>query len=322
MLRIPQGWSEGLAAGYRALREGAAMVPRPDAGVVRVEGTDRRSFLQGLLTNDVAALAPGAGCYAAWLTPQGRMIADMHVFETGDAMLLDVARAHAASLAGRLDQLVFSEDAAIRDASDAYVRFTLAGSAAAAAAAVVTAPSFAAPSSGLDVPTFEAFVASAERERVLAALRGAGAVEAPFEAFDVVRIESGTPRFGVDMNEETIPLEAGIESRAISFTKGCYVGQEVIIRVLHRGQGRVAKRLVTLELDAADPSALPAPGTVLQQDGKDVGRLTSVTWSPRAGRGIALGYVQRKTGSDPILTVFVNPGVLHAQIYENRKNGV
>jgi folate-binding protein YgfZ len=113
---------------------------------------------------------------------------------------------------------------------------------------------------------------------------------------DVLRIEAGVPRFHRDMDEETIPLEAGIESRAISLTKGCYVGQEVIIRVLHRGHGRVARKLVGLTLQDGDP---PASGAIVQSEGRDIGRVTSSAESPALDRPIALAYVQRD---------FVTPG--------------
>jgi folate-binding protein YgfZ len=107
---------------------------------------------------------------------------------------------------------------------------------------------------------------------------------------DAIRIESGIPLFHRDMDEETIPLEAGIEGRAISLTKGCYVGQEVIIRVLHRGHGRVARKLVGLLIDGA---SAPREGAQVRSDARDVGHVTSATLSPALDRPIALAYVQR-----------------------------
>jgi folate-binding protein YgfZ len=114
------------------------------------------------------------------------------------------------------------------------------------------------------------------------------------ETADATRIEAGIPRFLVDMDTATIPLEAGIEGRAISLTKGCYVGQEVIIRVLHRGGGRVAKKLVGLALDGS-----AHPGDLLLSEGREIGRLTSAADSPALGKGLGLGYVHRD---------FVEPG--------------
>jgi folate-binding protein YgfZ len=120
----------------------------------------------------------------------------------------------------------------------------------------------------------------------------AGAVAASAEVVDAMRIEAGRPKFGIDMTTETIPLEAGLLDRAISQTKGCYVGQEVIIRVLHRGGGRVAKRLARLHSQSVD-GPVPAARAVLSVEGKDIGHVTSAARSPRDGHAIALGYVHR-----------------------------
>src|SRR3990170_1319893 len=146
---------------YDVARSRSVWVERPARGRLWISGADRASYLQGLLTNDIKAIAAGGGCYAAWLTPQGRMITDMRLYEQGDGLLMTLPAATAAAARDRLDALVFAEN---------------------------------------------------------------------------VTVEAGIPEFGVDMDTDTIPLEAGIEARAISFTKGCYVGQEVIVRVLHRGQ--------------------------------------------------------------------------------------
>jgi folate-binding protein YgfZ len=116
------------------------------------------------------------------------------------------------------------------------------------------------------------------------------AVALDAEAAEALRIEAGVPVFGRDMDEDTIPLEAGIESRAISFSKGCYVGQEVIIRVMHRGHGRVARKLVGLALDG---EVVPARGASIRAGDRDVGLVTSSTFSPALNRPIALGYAHR-----------------------------
>jgi folate-binding protein YgfZ len=116
-------------------------------------------------------------------------------------------------------------------------------------------------------------------------------VSASEETGETLRIEAARPRFGIDMNTDTIPLEAGIEDRAISFTKGCYVGQEVIIRVMHRGPGRVARRLVSIVV--AD-GTVPERGSKIQVGDRVVGAITSATASPRLGAPLALGYVQRE----------------------------
>ena len=122
------------------------------------------------------------------------------------------------------------------------------------------------------------------------ALGAAGVVEADEPTAEAIRIEAGVPVFHRDMDEETIPLEANIESRAISFSKGCYVGQEVVIRVLHRGHGRVARRLVGLLIDGVQ---VPPRGSVIRSGDREIGRVTSSTLSPALKRAIALGYAHR-----------------------------
>jgi folate-binding protein YgfZ len=140
----------------------------------------------------------------------------------------------------------------------------------------------------LGVPGFCLFLEPSREREVIAALVEGGARDVSHEAIEAARIEAGYPVFGVDMTDDTIPLEAGIEDRAISMSKGCYVGQEVIIRVLHRGHGRVARKLVTLRVDGAPPSR----GAHLFAGDRDIGFVTSAAMSPRLG-AIAMGYVHR-----------------------------
>ena len=140
------------------------------------------------------------------------------------------------------------------------------------------------------------------------AIRDAGAVDVDPAVAEVCRIESGRPVFGRDMTEDTIPLEAGIEDRAISLTKGCYVGQEIIIRVLHRGHGRVARRLVGLTLDSG--AAVPVPGAAIRGGDRDIGTITSAALSPALERPIALGYVHRdfvEAGTGVVVVVADQP---------------
>ena len=155
-----------------------------------------------------------------------------------------------------------------------------------------TAKAVVAHADEADVPMFDVFVPVAGRDDALAAIQSAGAEPIGPEVVDLLRIEAGRPAFGVDMTSETIPLEAGLQDRAISTAKGCYVGQEVIIRVLHRGGGRVVKRLVTLVF-APSAKAPAAAGTTITADDRDIGALTSAAWSARRERVVALGYVHR-----------------------------
>ena len=293
----------------RTLEENAAIGAVAPRNAIGVSGRDRASYLQGLLTNDIQALTPGTGCYAAWLTPQGRMLTDLHVFESGDMILLDVPAAELAATLQRLDQFLFSEDVQFADlagaltsvwihgiAAPALLEQTLTGAQGLASwleyhnerAAFDGAPVVVGRVSQLGVPGFVVYIEPSRKADLERALLDRGAVAAEPSAIEAARIEAGYPVFGVDMTRDTIPLEAGIEDRAISLTKGCYVGQEVIIRVLHRGHGRVARRLVALRLDG---EGVVAGATILAGD-RDVGDVTSAAVSPARG-AIALGYVHR-----------------------------
>ena len=302
---------------YQAIREGAAIGSISPRLQVAVAGKDRATFLQGLLTNDIPALTPGTGCYAAWLTAQGRMLTDMHVLESGAMTLLDVPAATAAATVERLEQFLFSEDVQIGSLADALTGVWIHGPSAAGMLARVLEggaglgdwrnyqhaqlafdgqPVSVARIDQLGVPGYCVYLEPSREAPLVAALEAAGARRVGAEALEAARIEAGYPVFGIDMTETTIPLEAGIESRAISLTKGCYVGQEIIIRVLHRGGGRVAKKLVGLRIEGPAEAGHYVPslerGAKLFSGEREIGELTSVAQSPRAGT-VALGYAHR-----------------------------
>jgi len=299
---------------YHAARGAAGIIDRTYRGRIVVSGPDRATFLQGLLTNDIVALEAGSGCYAAYLTAQGRMIADMYVYALGDLLLLVVEPEVKDALLAKFDQLIFSEDVRLGDVSRTFGEIAVVGPDAArlvsqvlsdATAAVLAAmPEHGNRRAGFEgqpvivtrvadtgTPGFGVYVEQPHVERLRASFKEAGAVEIDEVTAEVLRVEGGVPRFHRDMNEETIPLEAGLEAHAISFSKGCYVGQEVIIRVLHRGHGRIARRLVGLRLEG---SAAPEAGAVLRLEDRDVGIVTSAVMSPVLGQPIALGYVRRE----------------------------
>jgi folate-binding protein YgfZ len=292
-----------------------AVAPRRQ---IAVAGKDHATYLHGLLTNDIQGLSPGTGCYAAWLTPQGRMLTDMHVLESGSMILLDLPAETVDATLARLDQFVFTEDVRLESLAETLSAVWVHGPRAAAAIEdalhLSSRPLSAwqqyqhatfefggelAPSNvegtvsiaridQLGVPGYCIYVARAREAALLAALNAAGAVVVLPDAIEAARIEAGYPVFGLDMTDDTIPLEAGIEDRAISMTKGCYVGQEVIVRVLHRGHGRVARKLVGLRIDGT----LPLRGARLSAGDREIGSITSAARSPRLG-AIALGYVHR-----------------------------
>jgi len=271
--------------GYKAVTSNGGVVRRADRGVLAVSGADRAAWLQGLLTNDVGALKDGEVVYSAYLTPQGRMTSDMHVTARGNRILLDVPVSLAATLRDKLDGLIFSEDAHVTDESARLTVWT-----------VIRRDEFV---TVIDESLPDEF---------------AGLLEINLDTFEVIRIERGVPRFLADMSDDTIPLEAGIEDRAISFTKGCYVGQEVIVRVTHRGGGRVAKKLVKW---IADPGAdiVPLPDSRVFSFDKDIGRVTSAAFSPNVNRVVGLGYVHRdftERGTD--VTVMWNDSRIKAVV--------
>ncbi len=311
---MPQHSTSLSGDGYRAARDRAAFFERLDRARIIVSGVDRASYLHGLLTNDITALTPGHGCYAAYLTPQGRMITDLFVYELGDVMLVVVPRPTRDTVLARFDQFIFSEDVRLGDVTDTFVETAVVGPQAGTLVARVLEgvqadaldamgehgnaratfsgqPAIVVRVADTGEPGFSLLVEQAQNAALHAALSAAGATASDRSTAETLRIESGVPRFGADLDEDTIPLEAGIESRAISFTKGCYVGQEVIIRVMHRGHGRVARKLVGLELPA--DAAVPSAGTEVRSGDRAIGRVTSAAYSPARGRPIALGYVHR-----------------------------
>ena len=302
---------------YETAHRAVGMIVRVAQGTIFVSGVDRASWLQGLLTNDITTLGQGRGCYAAWLTPQGRMITDMRVLELGDRILLGVAAPSAAALATRLEQLVFTEDVQVQNASDRFDVVRVVGPLAAESIVValtalmgrstITGAELAqwveyqnavfsirdadvivVRDDGLGVPGYD--IDSTIGADVRRALEQAGVAHLDESGAETLRIEAGRPLFGVDMDTDTIPLEAGIQDRAISFSKGCYVGQEVIVRVMSRGHGRVVRKLVGLALEGG---RVPNAGEPLFANGHEIGRVTSATRSPALGRPIALGYVHR-----------------------------
>jgi folate-binding protein YgfZ len=307
---------------YHALRRTAGVVDRSTRGRLLLTGADRRAYLQGLLSNDIVALGPGSGCYSTYLTPQGRMIADMRVFEIGDSLLVDLDGTITQAVADRWSRFIFSEDVQVQNVSPTTAQIGIYGPHAAevleAALASGRTPGEQSPdaellrslpvfatrrwdfrgvpahvvvSDDIGVMGFDLVLPLNLSADIVSLLHETGAAASGALAAETCRVEGGRPLFHVDMDEETIPLEAGIEDRAISLTKGCYVGQEVIIRVLHRGHGRVARKLVGIEMDPTGP--LPSRGDRIVAATRDVGTITSAVLSPARGRPIALGYVHR-----------------------------
>ncbi len=295
------------SAAYRAARERVAFRRRHERGILRATGKDRLDWLQGLLTNDVKSSDGGGWSYSAWLTPQGRMITDMAVIEVGDEAWLDVPAPLVRSLAEKLDLMIFAEDVRIEDVSDRFVSIALDGPVAWSTIASVLTTGVACPDRGgtaivrdgsdplvivrsrTGPDGFVLYSSTTRAAGLEESLARGGAVPLDDASAETLRIEAGVPRFLVDMTEETIPLEANLD-HAISHTKGCYVGQEIIVRIRDLAKGRVARRLVGL---LPEGDAVPVAGATVVAEGKSVGRVTSATWSPALGRPIAMAIVHR-----------------------------
>jgi folate-binding protein YgfZ len=276
---------------YLAATTGLAFRHRHEQGILRVTGRDRLSWLNGLLTNDVINQTT---CYAAWLTPQGRMITDMFVSNSEDETLLEVPAPLASSLTTRLDGLIFTEDARVVDASGDIQALEIVGP---DAERGLHAVKHSLPEGvripvrpfGLPVSGAALYVPARQFAGALDALTHSGATPIDDVTAEILRVEAGVPRFLVDMGEDTIPLEAGLD-HAISHTKGCYVGQEIIVRIRDRAHGRVARHLVGLRIEADDVPAVDQPVLL---DGRQVGRLTSAVRAVALDAPIGLAILHR-----------------------------
>lgn len=273
---------EANADEYRAAT-GACALLGPDArDVLRVTGPDAVSFLQGMVTNDVAGLAVAASCYAAVLTVKGAMVGDVRVLRREADVVLDTGAGRGPTVRAFLEKYLISEEAELHDAPELAVLGLVGPDAPARAAALPAAliggrlTSFL---GGVDL-----LVAREQVPAVRAALGEPPVLSAA--TAEVLRVERAVPRFGVDMTEVTIPLEANLD-HALHYKKGCYIGQEVIARATYRGQ--MNKKLVPLLLG----DAAPEPKTELRLADAKVGWVTSVVRSPARGQVVALGYVRR-----------------------------
>jgi len=311
---------DATSAEYDAARESAALFDRCDRGLLELTGADRATWLHNLCTNDVVRLADGQGAYAFAIDVRGRVLFDMNVLARGAALLLDLDAHFVAAARAHLERYLIMEAVQIADRSDELTRLGIAGPSAAEHAsrvcgAALTDPEFdagakqrlasvgsMAPLASLalaggvtlfrhdfcGLPGFELILpraaAAAWWERGVAA---GSLTPAGFDTLDALRIEAGIPWLGRDIDEKVIPPETGQAERAISYQKGCYLGQEVIERM--RSHGAMARRLARLTL--ADGAGLAPPATI-SHAGKQVGRLTSLARRPDGESWIGLGYLR------------------------------
>lgn len=290
---------------YEALTQAAGLVDATTRSQVRLTGQDRVSFLHNMCTNDIKSLVSGAGCEAFLLDPKGHAMGHVYVFYGDDALTLESAPGQTDRIISSLDKYLIMEDVELADAAADAAELLVAGpQAAEVLRKLVAAPlpetrlSFAETTCGehpvavsrvdLLPQSFLVAVAPAAVDEAWQMLVAAGATPCGFEAYEPARIEAGTPEYGRDITDKNLPQEVDRNEQAISFTKGCYIGQETVARI--DALGHVNKLLVGLQF--AGPN-VPAPGTALTSDEKSVGEVTTASWSPRAAAPVALGYVRR-----------------------------
>ncbi len=314
------GTSRDQAAEYFAVRQSVGLVDRSDLGVLEVTGRDRAAFLHAMLSNDMKALGPGQGCRAAFLDVHGKVQALLIVWALDDRILVLTPAGGAGALAEALDKYLFSEKAYLRDATGEQALLLLAGPEAVTLAQRLTGsvPGEGAWSQvatlldGVEVrlvrgsgETGEAEVwivgPAGERDRLQARLAEAGARPVGAQAWEALRIEGGTPLYGRDVDASVLLPEIPLES-LVSHTKGCYLGQEVVVRV--RDRGHVNRHLRGFTLDG---EVLPTPGAVVEVAGAESGRLTSAAWSFGLKRPVALGFIRRQH-AEPGTAVVVRSG--------------
>lgn len=326
------GWQMPLtygdaAAEYRAVRDGVGLIDLGARGVLEVTGRDRVRFLHALLTNDVASLAPGQGCAAALLDAHGKVQVLLAVWMLDDRIWLVTPPGTAAAALGLLDRYLFAERVELRDVSAETARLLLTGPGAPALARRLTgaappATAWGATSAtlaGESVRLVSGAGETGEREvwlvtpasagrRAWEAARAAGARPVGLVAQESLRIETGTPRLGHDVDGSVLLPELPC-AHLVSHTKGCYPGQEVVVRI--RDRGHVNRLLRGLVLEG---EGVPAPGAAVEVDGATVGRVTSATRSIGLGRPVALAFVRRAHGPGARVSVRVEDRAVPATV--------
>jgi tRNA-modifying protein YgfZ len=285
--------------GYDALRNRAAWMDLSARGKIKLTGEDRARLLHAMTTNHIQQLTPGSGCYAFFLNDKGRVLADANVLCRPDYFLLDVEPETRQPLYQHLDRFIIADDVTVEDATDAVATIALEGPQAPQVLQRADAPLPDAEYSTVEWGNaivarlnstgslgFFIFVPAAEKASVISRLEAAGAEPAGAEAARVVRLEHGKPRYSEDISDRFLAQEAN-QPHALHFSKGCYLGQEIVERVRSRGQ--IHRVLMPLLLETTQP---PAPGAKLEFGGAGAAEITSAAYSPALGKVVALAYVR------------------------------
>ena len=288
---------------YTAATTSAAWTDRSERGKLALTGADAKQFLQGQVSNDVLALTPSSGCYAAFLTPKGKMLGDLRILDTGSELLLDTERVALQELFNMIRRFSLGHDVQLHKRTLESGLVSLLGPDSDRISGVTGLPAtehahLAATLDGIDLRAvrtdagIDLICQSGETDELTRALSVRGVERISDATAECVRIERGRPRYAVDLDDSVIPQEAGLNDRAVSFQKGCYVGQETVARLFYRGKPNRQLRGVRL--------SEPAPvGSELLAGDRVVGRLSSVAASPRFGEiGLALVRREAPPGSE------------------------
>jgi folate-binding protein YgfZ len=300
---------------YRQLREECGVLDRSGRGKLLVTGSEGAEYLQGQLTNDIEALAPGEGAYAALLDRKGHMQGDMRVLRPGEEpdLLLDTEPEALEAVRRHLAMYKIGREVDVVDVTAERALLSLIGPRAVEIAGSAVLPEnlceavtiAGTPVLAVGTATGIDLIFEAEaRDRVVEALLAAGAAEVSPEAVEILRIEAGRPRFGAEMGTETMPAEAGIVEQAVSFTKGCYIGQETVARLHYKGKPN--RHLRGLKLNGA-----AQPGDPVRLGDRELGKLGSAGVSPAFGP-IGLAILRRE--AEPGATVTVGEDGVTAEV--------
>ncbi|HEY2018949.1 MAG TPA: hypothetical protein VGH38_35835, partial [Bryobacteraceae bacterium] len=273
-----------MSQGYEALRDGAAWLDLSSRGRILARGRDRARLLHNISSNEVKKLAAGSGCYAFLLSPQGRIQADLYLFAYEDHFLIDTEPDFREKVQRHILKYKVADQVELEDVTAQTSAIGVEGPTAESIQLPPGEHSIA-PFTVTGQPGYRIYCALERMPELVRQLEAAGAKPATLEEARTVRIENGKPVFGEDIRETSLPQETQ-QMQAVSFNKGCYIGQEIVERI--RALGQVHKKLERLELEGAEPVAA---GTKLTVGGREA-EITSSVYSPHFGKVIALGYVR------------------------------
>jgi folate-binding protein YgfZ len=307
---FPDSDRGNVRAEFRALRSGCGVYEMDLRTKTSLTGGDRGRWLNGMVTNNIRDLAVGQGVYAFVLNPQGHILGDLYAYNRGDSLLIDTDQSQSQKLRATFDHYIIMDDVEVSDATGQLTAIGITGP---RVREVLQAAGFEIPEleplqfldvnwrnisvtvvrgDNTSIESYELWVPPDQATGLRDALTAAGATPVGRAALEFLRVAAGVPRYGQDIRERDLPQETE-QVRAMHFSKGCYVGQEIVERI--RSRGNVHRKFTGFEVEGA----LPALGTKIQADGKDVGEVTSVASLPLASgdRSVALGYIRREVAT-------------------------